>query len=407
MIFTAICDGDYRAAVPEYQIEFRVTRLRFDRHELHGELTVCCGLSGARVFDDATLSTSTMNFSSAQTRTVHGKRLAERARTAGKVDWTGLLEELSVRVLAAERAGQPAILLNRLPAAAVEPVLTLDGYRLYPRQQAIDFGDGGSGKSLFALWRGGRLEAQGERVALFDWEMDAQTHRQRLEQLFGRDRMPAIRYVRGERPLVQEVDRFRRIILDEAITFGIFDSVGFACDGPPEAAESALTYFRAVRQLRIGGLHLAHISKADTGDQRPFGSAFWHNSARSTWFVKTAESAPGRLTIGLLNRKANLGPLQPALAYGFTFTPDRIAVAQVDASSVDELVDSLPLWQRVKAALRQGPRTLASLAEELHAKVDTVEKTVKRKRDLFTRVSSPDGIFRVALLEQLTTKEMN
>ena len=89
--------------------------------------------------------------------------------------------------------------------------------------------------------------------------------------------MPSIRYVRCERPLVHEVDRLRRIILDEEITFGVFDSVGFACDGPPEAAESALKYFQAVRQLRIGGLHLAHVSKADTGDQRPFGSAFWHN----------------------------------------------------------------------------------------------------------------------------------
>lgn len=400
MIFEALGDNEYRGRVPEYEIEFRIARLRYDRHELHGELTVCCGLAGARVFDDATLSASTINFSSAQTRQMHGRRLADRARTAGAVDWTGLLEELSVRVLAAERAGQPAVILSRLSAADVEPVVMLDGYPIYPRQHAIDFGDGGTGKSLLALWRAGRLEAEGERVALFDWEMDAQTHRQRLEQLFGRDRMPSIRYVRGERPLVHEVDRFRRIILDEEITFGVFDSVGFACDGPPEAAESALKYFQAVRQLRIGGLHLAHISKADTGDQRPFGSSFWHNSARSTWFVKTAESAPGSLTIGLVNRKANLGPLQPALAYSFTFTPDRITVARLDAGSVDELVDSLPMWQRMKEALRSGPKTMIAIAEELDKPVDTVKKTVQRKSGLFTRVLSADGIQRIALVER-------
>ncbi len=402
MIFKALTDGEYHAAVPENSIEFHVARLRYERHELHGELTVCCGLAGARVFDDATLSASTMNFSSAQTRQTHGKRLAERARTAGTIDWIGLLEELAVRVLRAERAGQPAVILSRVPAGEAEPIITIDGYPIYTRHQQIDFGDGGTAKSLFALLRAGKLEAEGERVALFDWELDVRTHRQRLEQLFGREGMPSIRYVRCDRPLVHEVDRLRRIILDEEITYGIFDSVGFACDGPPEAAESALAYFRAVRQLRIGGLHLAHVSKADTGDQRPFGSAFWHNSARSTWFVKAAGSEPGQLTIGLMNRKANLGPLQPTLAYTFTFTPGHIAVEKVSTASVEELVTTLPVWHRIKDALKSGPQTLGSLAEELGAKVDSIDKAVKRRGQLFTRVSGADGIPRIALVERRT-----
>jgi len=402
VIFQTITEGEYRAAVPECNIEARVTRLRYERHELHGELTVCCGLAGARVFDESTLSASTMNFSSAQARQMHGKRLADRAGTGTKVDWIGFLEELSVRLLAAERAGQPAVILSQVPRGIPEPVLMIDGYPIYVRHHQIDFGNGGSAKSLYALWRAGQLEAQGERVGLFDWELDVVTHRQRLEQLFGANRMPSIRYVRCERPLVHEVDRLRRIIVDEELTFGIFDSVGFACDGPPEAAESALKYMQASRQLRIGGLHLAHVSKADTGDQRPFGSAFWHNSARSTWFVKGVKSEPGTCTIGLVNRKANLGPLQPPLAFTFTFTPERIDVAKIAASTVDELVEALPLWHRIKDALRSGPRTLVSLAEDLDVKPDTVKKTVQRKTALFARVLSDDGIQRIALVERRT-----
>ena len=241
MIFKALTEGEYHAAVPEHSIEFRVARLRYERHELHGELTVSCGLAGARSFDDACISSSTMNLSSAMTRQSHGKRLADRARTAGKVDWIGLLEELCMRVLSAERAGQPAVILSQVAPATSESIVTIDGYPIYTKHHAIDFGDGGTAKSLYALYRGGKLEAQGERVALFDWELDAVTHRGRLEKMFGRERMPSIRYVRCDRPLVHEVDRLRRIIRDEEITFGIFDSVGFACDGPPEAAESALT----------------------------------------------------------------------------------------------------------------------------------------------------------------------
>lgn len=400
MIFTPIAEGEYRATDPGLHIEARVTRLRYERHELHGELTVCCGLAGARVFDDATLSASTMNFSSGQARQLHGKRLIERARTGTKVDWIGFLEELSVKLLAAERAGQPAVILSQVPRGTVEPVVWIDGYPIYTRHHQIDFGDGGSAKSLYALWRAGKLEAEGERVGLFDWELDVVTHRQRLELLFGVGRMPSIRYVRCERPLVYEVDRLRRIIVDEELTFGIFDSVGFACDGPPEAAESALKYMQGARQLRIGGLHLAHVSKAETGDQRPFGSAFWHNSARSTWFVKATKSEPGTCTIGLVNRKANLGPIQPPLAFTFTFTPDRIGVERIAAATVEDLVEHLPLWARVKDGLQHGPRTLASLAEELGAKVNTLEKIVKRKTGLFTRVLGVDGIARIALVDR-------
>ena len=54
-------------------------------------------------------------------------------------------------------------------------------------------------------------------------------------------------YACCERPLVYEVDRLQRICRDERIEFCIFDSVAFACDGPPEAAEIAARYFRAVR----------------------------------------------------------------------------------------------------------------------------------------------------------------
>ena len=220
-----------------------------------------------------------------------------------------------MRVLAAERAGQPAVILSHVPAGTPEPVITIDGYPIYTRHQQIDFGDGGTAKSLYALWRAGKLEAEGERVALFDWELDVLTHRQRLEQLFGRDHMPSIRYVRVDRPLVHEVDRLRRIIVDEEITYGIFDSRRLCL--------RRATRGRRKRPELLSGRpatpdrRAAPRARQQGGQRRPTAvrhRAFWHNSARSTWFVKAATNEPGRLTIGLLNRKANLGPRQPALA---------------------------------------------------------------------------------------------
>ena len=42
--------------------------------------------------------------------------------------------------------------------------------------------------------------------------------------------------------------------------------------------------------------------------------------------------------------------------------------------------------------------TLVALADDLSAKVDSVEKAVKRRASIFTKVDGRDGVSRVALL---------
>jgi hypothetical protein len=389
----------YEAASPEHGVEFHLDRLRRDRHELIGELSVACGLLGARAIDGV-LSVGTFNLSSPRARQERAKLLADRSRTNGKVDWSGLLEELCQHVLHADRVGAPALVLRDVPKPEADQQHDVAGLRVPQHHATILFGDGGTVKSYLSLYAGGALAQRGVRVALFDWELDAAQHRLRLERLFPRA-MPDVRYVRCDRPLIYEVDRLHRIARADALDFAIFDSAGYACAGKPEEAEGALAYFRCVRQIGTGSLHIAHVTKGDNGDQKPFGSSFWHNSARATWFVKHAATSPDGavVTIGLFNRKANLGPLQPALAYDVTFMSERTVIQPVEIAKVDELADSLPLWQRMKDALTNGPRTLASLAETLEASVDTLDRTVRRKSALFTRVSR-DGIAHIALVER-------
>jgi hypothetical protein len=403
MIFQVLAEGHYRLADAAHGIEYDVDRLRRDRGELIGELAVSCGLVGARVIDDAILSIGTFNFSSPRTRQEHAKRLAERSRTNGKLDWHAQLEELCQRVIKAERTGQPAIVLRTLARPVADVDHDIDGFTFPQQHGTILFGDGGACKSLFALYLGGRLAERGVRVALFDWELDAAQHRLRLEALFGADRMPDVRYVRCDRPLIYEVDRLQRLRHQDQLDFLLYDSAGYACSAKPEDAEQALAYFRAVRQIGGGSLHIAHVNKSDNNEHKPYGSNFWHNSARSTWFVKlAATSANGTVsTIGLFHRKANLGPRQPALGFAVTFESARTRIDRVDVANVDELAASLPLWQRMKDALASGPQTLASLAHDLGAPVDSIDKTVRRKSHLFTKVSNfDDHITRIALVER-------
>jgi hypothetical protein len=95
----------------------RVERLRRERGELIGELTVSCVLPGTRS-PNGILSVADFNLSSARARTDRGKLLAERSQAP--MDWAGLLEELCQYVIAAERTGQPAILLRDVPRPNVE-----------------------------------------------------------------------------------------------------------------------------------------------------------------------------------------------------------------------------------------------------------------------------------------------
>lgn len=395
--FIARGEGCYRLEVQELGLTLDVDRLRRERNELIGELTVCLDWAGA-VTVDGTLSSADFNLSSARARQDRAKLLQQRSRSKPEdVDWQALLETLCLRVIAADRAGQPAVLLRDLPRPSADETFTVEGFPVLRRHPMMVFGDGGTAKSLLALYVAGRLVERGWSVLYADWELSGEDHRERLERLFGAD-MPAVHYARCARPLAHEADRLGRLVRQHRVDYVVADSVAFACDGPPEAAEVAGRYFMALRSLGVGSLNIAHVNKSDQGDQKPFGSTFWHNGARSTWFMKAGDTTPEGLSVGLFNRKANLGPLRQAIGYSIAFDMDRTTFRRCDVSGIDELASDLPLWQRIRQAVRHRPLTLVALAEELDAKADTIDRTVRRMRKVFTRLDGDDGVARIALV---------
>jgi hypothetical protein len=398
--FSALGDDRYRFSMPAIGVVFEVDRLRRDHNELIGELSVCCGLPGARTIgNDGSLSIADFNFSSARARSERAKMLAGRANTRD-LDWIALVEEFCQRTLEADRTGQPAVDLRTLPAPAAEDTLNVEGLYLLRRHPTILFGDGGAAKSYLGLYLAGRLSERGVRVGLFDWELAGEDHRERLERLFP-DGMPRILYARCERPLAYEIDRLRRTVREQELEYLVYDSVAFACDGPPEAAEIAGRYFRAVRQIGGGSLHIAHVSKGENAEQKPFGSAFWHNGARSTWYAQLAggDSNSENLSLGLFNRKANLGRLRAPIGFTITFTEDRTTFRSSDVADSPELAGKLTIRQRMFALLRKRAMSPEQIAEEIEAEVETVQRTARRHKNLFVMI--PDG--RLALLERSTS----
>lgn len=368
--------GNYTFELPGYGISFDADRLRRDHQELLGELSVKCSLPGAQTVNGM-LSTGDFNFSSVRARSERAKILKERSHTNGDIDWFGLLEEFTQRVFQAEREGDPSIDLRDVPRPAPDNLIRVFGLAFPSQHPSILFGDGGSMKSYTALLILGELARAGRSVALFDWELGAEDHRERLELLYGTD-MPKIQYVRCERPLVAEADRLRRIVKEHNIQYAVYDSVAFACDGPPEAAEIAGKYFRCLREIRCGSLHIAHISKNENSDMKPFGSSFWHNGARSTWNCQAQEpDHAGRISLGFWNRKTNLGPLFKPTAVSVHFERDRTYFEYTEIAGNSEFAEKLSIRQRMNHLLKRGARTPEEIAEELGAKLESVQRKIR------------------------------
>lgn len=405
MIFKIEGTGQYLLAVPDLNLEFRADQLRRDPRtgELAGELTVAAGIIGAKVFDGI-LSQGMFNFSSVLARSQRAKLLKERARTP-KIDFLDYLEAFCQSIAKQERFGRPAVTLREVQRRADDRrSFDVLGLRFPSTHLSILFGAGDALKSYLALYVAVDRAQHDEPVLYVDWELDEQDHRVRLEAICG-EAMPAgIKYARCDRPLLQEVDRLRRIVQAEQITYVVLDSVAYGTQGDPAAADAAMDFCRAVGQLGVGTLAIAHITKnGDQNDQMPYGSVFWHNSGRMTWNVKRAETSEtgDRVTLGAFNRKSNLGAKRPAVGIRVAFADDRVTFAQVDLATVDELADLLPLWQRIHQVVRRGPLPLHAIASELqYDNVDSLDRTVRRHKHLFTKITGKDGVHQIALVER-------
>lgn len=389
-------DG-YLLSLGELGTELRIERLRRERGELIGELTVASNLPGTRS-KNGTLHVADFNLSSARARIERAKILAERANT-NDLDWIGVLEDLCQSVVAAERAGRPASPLREMPAPLPDDSIAIDGTRILRRLPMCLFGDGADGKSYLALYWAVRLAELGWRVLYADWEFSGEDHRERLERITGPDMPGGILYVRCDRPLTDEADRLRRIVAEERVDYLIADSVAFACDGPPEAAEVAARYFRALRRIAVGSLNVAHV-RQENGDQKPFGSAFWHNGFRSTIFAKRSTETTGALLdVGLFNRKQSTGPTSRPTGYRIDFGDGRTSFESVEVANIIDLANRLPARQRMIALLGSaGALTMTEIASRLDVPVGTIVTTANRgEGKVFVKLPGPDGIYRIGL----------
>ena len=406
--------GGYESKCPTLGITITADDIKRKSDELIALLCVRSTMVGLRTVEDDILKTGTLNFYAPTSRVTWVKSLRNACPgEAADLDWDTYLERFVNQVIKAERLGEPLVDLATLELTDTNRYL-IPGL-VSAEEATIWFGDGGSMKSYLALAACATVgtgtsdylgvnPTEQRIVGYADWEWGAQAHRRRLGRLARASILPRVNYIRCDRPLTHEVPRLQRLIRDHNLGFLVIDSVAFACDGPPENADVAARFFTSLRQLGIPCLLIAHVTKAEDGDKKPFGSSFWANGARLTWFIKRAGEYDSVVSVGMFNRKNNDDRLMEPTAFRFWFQDDMLKTV-ISPAGLEEIADDpelaqkLPLKARIIAAVRHEPQTIVAIADQINTTVPIVSKTVSRgvEKGIFVRVMGTDNVYRIAL----------
>lgn len=283
-----------------------------------------------------------------------------------------------------------------------DPLLVSDGATIF-------FGDGSSMKSY--LLNGGISLAMGMgtdfvgvqmpslRVMVVDYEDSGANFRRRLTRVakgYGLDAVPpAMVYYWPANgiPLKDQWEAIKRKCVQEGIGYLIVDSVVPACAGDPNDSPVASEFFRALKKIDLPSALIAHITKSgDNNTLKPFGSNFWHNLARRTWYVsRVQEEGSDDVDIGLYCRKVNDGQLPRPLAYHVHFDgKDGPVTFSKGDMSKPELMMQTTAKNQIWSVLRE-PMTVKEIAEETDMSVKTVEKTLERNPSQFIKAGPRVG----------------
>ena len=283
------------------------------------------------------------------------KSSADRcAQSEPNIKWGTLLEEACKNVRKEQRKGNP---VKNLKHGHISEATQ---YILHPflihQQSNLLYGDGGLGKSWFALYLGA-LVASGKRhggltpepgnVMYIDYEVDQQDMENRFIALCNGLGIepPDFFYRKQEISMTQDQPRMAQLVAEHNIQFLIIDSAAMACGGEPEAANVASRYWNALRTLNCTTLTLAHVSKTEAsekGTSTPYGSVFWRNYARNAWEIKMG-TVFKRLEkeFGLVQTKLNSGAGDDPRNFLFTFDDGTLATKVTVQESLVENNDSL------------------------------------------------------------------
>ena len=184
-----------------------------------------------------------------------------------------------------------------------------------------------------------------------------------------------------------------RAALEECKEYGvkllILDSLGPALQGEAEAARDVIGFYqRELEPFRAAGvtvLIIDHQARLQGGERYQskgaFGSVFKTNLARSVIQAEATDREENTLTVRLRQKKHNFGPLAAPFQVELKFTEEMVTLEAKELEAHDLAEEqTLTAPDRIKLALRAGPKYPEELAENTGMPIKTVRNTLSRLR---------------------------
>ncbi len=394
-VITILAEDAVRIATPTAAglVTFEFSEMDKGTRELDTHLVISCQSSAETYSERLNIDSSTARTQLRRDlETFYGKEHG----------WTGLLNKAVTRARDAYLGQERSEDLFDMPepmgeTLLIPPFLVADG-------ATVLFGDGSSGKSYIALamalCSAYGIEFCGYRtpelrVLYVDYEDSGPNLKRRAERLGRALGLPAVGvYYFGARgiPLKDQWEAIKRSCDRNGIGWIIVDSAAPACGGPPEDAVAALAFFRALKRIGLPALVIAHITKSGVENtQKPFGSIFWHNEPRRTWYVKRIQEEDSDvIDIGLYCRKVNDGtkPLPVGLHLTFEGTGGPVIFEPMSLSATPELLSETSVRNQIWEALSR-PLTIGQLVEDTSIAYKTLERALKDGPFIVTGQTQP------------------
>lgn len=365
---------------PDLPVQISLTRIRESSRGTTGE--ICCQTS-LKTGKLTTLTHQSLNLLTSRARLA--KDLGARYPDA---PWDSMLEQVCVMALRELRKGAPIESLE--PGEASQNAWFALNPLIYEHNSTVLYGPGDSMKSLLALYCG-LLMASGvssdtlltsptpRRVLFLDWEMSVEDLRGRVRLMRAGDPrlVGTMDYRRCVHPLADEAAEVKKVIAEGGYDMLILDSLAMAAGGGElEKAESAIRFNAALRGLSCTSLVIGHTPKPndEQKERSLYGSVFFHNLCRVSW-----EARREGQTVGLFQRKNNLGPKHDPIGFHVEILSDACHVSASDLSDEPTLTKSLPWASRIQFELQNGQAmTCSDLASSLEADQAIIRTTLSR-----------------------------
>ncbi len=349
-------------------LRIHASRFQPDR----GGLSVECVIERQRDTDWHRFSSHRLSLTSLSQRRDFVREMSEAWEGP---DWKVIARQLCDRALLAYRTLDTSLMSQG------ETVPEIDTYILNPflfqGHPSIIFGPGDSGKSMLGvlasllLVQGGHqagLAAGGGFTQLYlDWERAFSTFDSRIRALcLGHPELaPAktrVCYQRLHRPLRDCVEDVATTIAERGADVLIIDSLGMASGGNLNDSDPATGFYDALGSFGLPSLIIGHTAKGTEGEKTVYGNSYFTFLATMAWEIAADHvEESSTLTLGLYNKKNNLGARRKPLGFSIAFQGDVCTVSEASLEDSPTLGKKLSRSQRIKSLL--GDRRLRGLLE--------------------------------------------